>query len=304
MSELPPDALIVRPQPANIRDVWPYEDRNFTPWLAANLDWLEEAVNLGGLELVEVEARLPGYHRYLDIVARAADGTLVAIENQYRSIDHDHLTRGIAYALGHDCGALVIVAEGHGGEFVRIADYLNEAYEALGPGKGIAAFLVTVKVQKVGQHFVPRFECVARPNDWLVAVHQEASPSRSASLTVETFLAQCTDEFRPVAEQILAGWSRRPGASMRLNPKSASVSLDRPYGDGGHSSVFVIYSDTLGINRGYYLESGAVKDREEELDSVLSECFPGITPAPYYPSTKTPDPTGVARFTDWLTQQS
>lgn len=47
------------------------------------------------------------------ILAETADGRRVAIENQYTTVDHDHLTRGLAYAVGHDARALVVIAEEH-----------------------------------------------------------------------------------------------------------------------------------------------------------------------------------------------
>lgn len=137
-----PIDLIVRPSPAAVRDVWPGEARDFTPWLAENLDWLAEALDWGSLTLVGTEVPVPDVARNLDILATAADGSRVAIENQYRRVDHDHLTRGLAYAVGHEANALVVIAEDHAREFVAIADYLNTAYEELGPKKGIAVFLV------------------------------------------------------------------------------------------------------------------------------------------------------------------
>lgn len=304
MSDIPPEDRIVRPEPADIRHVWPYEDRNFTPWLAANLDWLEEPLGLRGLELLATEAQLPGYHRYLDIVAKAADGSRIAIENQYRQIDHDHLTRGIAYALGHDCAALVVVAEGHGGEFVRIAEYLNEAYESLGPTKGVAVFLVTVKVQRVGENFVPRFECVARPNEWLAEIQQAPSTSHTARQgagSMEEFLSKSSADFRPVAERIVSDWLLRPGATIGINSGSAAITLDYPYSAATkHRSVYVLYPGVLGVNRGYYIESGAVDGHETEMDVLLRDCFPALTDKPYYPQTRTPDPSQVTRFADWL----
>ena len=134
-----PDLIdrIIRPQPVEVRTVWPGESTHFTPWLAANLDWLD-ALGLGPLELVGTEVVLPTVNRNLDILARTPDGRRIAIENQYLKVDHDHLTRGLAYAVGHDAKALVVIAEDHGSEFIAIADYLNSAYEQLGTEKGIA----------------------------------------------------------------------------------------------------------------------------------------------------------------------
>ena len=41
-----------------VRDIWPHEENNFTPWLADNLYLLGNFLELN-LELIQVEAELP-----------------------------------------------------------------------------------------------------------------------------------------------------------------------------------------------------------------------------------------------------
>jgi len=300
-SEPRPIDLIVRPSPAAVRDVWPGEATDFTPWLAANLDWLSEVLGLGPLALVGTEVPIPDVNRNLDILATAADGTRVAIENQYRRIDHDHLTRGLAYAVGHEAGALVVVAEDHAREFIAIADYLNTAYEELGPKKGIAVFLVTLMVQKVGVHYVPRFEVVSRPNTWLTEI-QQATGAGGTAPSVEVFLAQCDPAFQANATVIVGAWRARPGARFRASPGSKSVSLDYPYDPAGKQSVYVAWTNgQVTINRGYFRESVVTEDLLPEMDRRLAEAFPGYKANDYYPSVTNPDPEGIASFADWLT---
>lgn len=71
---MPPDPphrpvdRIRRPEPAAIRDVWPSEPRDFTPWPAKNLDHLD-ILGLGPLACLQVEAAVPGTYRSLDILA-------------------------------------------------------------------------------------------------------------------------------------------------------------------------------------------------------------------------------------------
>ena len=165
---------IERARPVDIRTAWPREDQDLTPWLAENLDIFEE-IGLGQLDLLGTEVPLPGFKRRLDILAETADERLVAIENQYRAVDHDHLTRGLAYAVGLGACALVVVAEDHGDEFVAVADYLNTAHESISDEQGIAVFLVSLKVDQVGQYLVPRLEMEARPNLWLAEIRKTAT---------------------------------------------------------------------------------------------------------------------------------
>jgi hypothetical protein len=152
-----------------VRTVWPSEAADFTSWLGGNLDFLDE-LGLGQLALVEVEAQLPGLGRSLDILAETADGRRVAIENQYQAIDHDHLTRGLAYAVGHEARALVVIAEEHRPEFVAVADYLNRCQEAVGDEHGIAVFLVSLSVERITDAYVPRFTVQSQPDAWRAAV--------------------------------------------------------------------------------------------------------------------------------------
>ncbi len=296
-----PDLIgqIVRPDPVGVRTVWPGEATHFTPWLAENLDWLD-GLGLGPLELLGTEVALPTVNRNLDILARTLDGGKIAIENQYLRVDHDHLTRGLAYAVGHDARALVVIAEDHGQEFVAIADYLNSAYEQLGADKGIAVFLVQLTAERVADAIVPRFQVVARPNTWLAAVHdQEDGGPRS----VPAFLAACDTGFRASAEKILKDWDARPGASMRINAGSVSVSLDYPYIPGeAPRSVYVLYkTGQMTVNRGYFIEFGSLsEDRVAEMDATLKGLFPTLNDKPYYPSVTSPQPQQTAAFADWL----
>ncbi|MGH8894780.1 MAG: hypothetical protein ACRDWY_15980 [Actinomycetes bacterium] len=304
MSSLGQVHRIVRPQPESLRTVWPGEATHFTPWLAENLDWLDD-LGLGPLEKRGVEVRLPDVGRNLDILAATTDGRLVAIENQYLKVDHDHLTRGLAYALGLKAKALVVIAEDHAEEFVAIADYLNEAYEQLGDKNGIALFLVKLTVEAVGDSFVPRFSVVSRPNAWRSAVREEVDLGRP---TVAAFLESCASEVRANAERIVREWSSLPEASLRVNPRaSASVSLDLPYGfDSGARSVYVLYpSGLMTVNRGYLVEFGPFDDTEhDELDAAIAQHFPGISDKPYYPAVLGPTPENVLAFARWVAQRS
>lgn len=288
---------IVRPQPASLRAVWPDEARQFTPWLAGNLDWLE-SLDLGALELVRTEMLLPKVGRSLDILARTPDGHHIAIENQYKRVDHDHLTRGLAYAVGLNAKALVVIAEDHGEEFVAIAEYLNRAYEQLGDEDGIAVFLVRLSVEKVGELFVPRFTVMARPNVWLAAVHAEQA---SGPPTLAGFLEASRPSARGNIRVILDAWSARPHASMRI--KSKSVSLNYPCG-AGHTarSIYVLESTgALTINRGYLIENGPFgSDDLGHLDAAIRLHFQGANDRPYYPAVPVPDPRQVTAFADWL----
>ena len=89
-----------------------------------------------------------------------------AIENQYGEADHDHLTRALAYAVGLECRAGIVVAESHRDEFVAVADEWNRYSEAYG-SDGIRLFLVAIEAGRIGDSAPGfRFPLVAGPNEW------------------------------------------------------------------------------------------------------------------------------------------
>ena len=132
----------------DIREVWPGEARDFTPWLGDNLESRSDQFEIDELELVSTEVEVPG-GRKLDILAKDADTSSWAIENQYGEADHDHLTRALAYAVGLECRAVIVVAESHRDEFVAVADEWNRFSEAYG-SEGIRLFLVAIEAGRRG----------------------------------------------------------------------------------------------------------------------------------------------------------
>ena len=67
-----------------LRDIWPHEAHDFTPWLAENLVFLAEALGMD-LELEATEKRVGDFRA--DIVCRnRVDSSRAIIENQLEKI--------------------------------------------------------------------------------------------------------------------------------------------------------------------------------------------------------------------------
>lgn len=289
---------IVKPTPVDVRTLWPGEAADFTPWLADNLDWLEP-LGIGPLELVEVEAHLPGIGRSLDILAQTADGHRVAIENQDATVDHDHLTRGLAYAVGHQATALIVIAEHHRPEFVAVADYLNDASEALGHEDGIAVFLVGLTVDGIADRFVPRFEVLSRPNEWMAAARRTEQGFLGS---VEAFLAACEAEVVDSWRQMLTDWEQRPGASVGTRAKqSVALYLRDPAASDRRRAILALHvTGEVTIYRGYIADSGLFGEEPLHLDSLIVELFPDARwgEKRYYLSDERCSPELLNRFAD------
>ena len=81
-------AALGRLESVPLRQVWPHEANDFTPWLAEaeNLVLLAETLNLGDLQLEGTEVNVGNFN--LDILARDIEGRIVLIENQFGPTDH------------------------------------------------------------------------------------------------------------------------------------------------------------------------------------------------------------------------
>ena len=82
-----------------LREIWPTEDKHFTPWLAEeeNLTQLGETL---AMEL-ELEAQeVPVGDFQADILCKNEDDSWVVIENQLEETNHKHLGQILTYASG------------------------------------------------------------------------------------------------------------------------------------------------------------------------------------------------------------
>ena len=143
----------------DLREVWPKEDRNFTPWLAEHIAELGKAL---GIDLVKVETESAVGDRSLDILANDANGRPVVIENQLEYTDGDHLSRLLIYAAGKDADIVVWIAREFEDEHWQVLQWLNQRTDIQTRFFGVA-----VEVWRIeGSLPAPYFRVVSAPNDW------------------------------------------------------------------------------------------------------------------------------------------
>jgi hypothetical protein len=293
------------------RQAWGGEASDFTPLLGQDdlLNYLGSACGIGALSIVEVEHTTAG-GRSLDILAVTADQRKIAIENQYGIADHDHLTRGLAYAVGVGARGLVLVAEGHRDEFRSVAGYLNAAAAAVGDA-GINVWLIEVRaVRRVGDGiWSPEFVVVAEPNDWEVA---NALTRRVLMNSLQEFYGRCAsatgESWAALAESIIGDWLSRPGASeAHASQGTVSLYLHTPSMQRRTNVLQLAVAGTLTVCRGYLLETSGVDFNEieiAELDAAIDRALPDgrRTERAYYISSAQPDFHRYTKLADTLTE--
>ena len=143
-----------------LREAWPNEASDFTPWLAQHIEQLGAALGIR-LERLEEEAPVGGYS--LDILVRDLDGDrLVVIENQLEATDHSHLGQLLTYAAGYDAYIVVWVTRDFRDEHRQALDWLNQRTD-----EQTHFFGVVVELWKIdGSRPAPHFKLAAAPNDW------------------------------------------------------------------------------------------------------------------------------------------
>lgn len=151
-----------------LRNIWPHEANDFTPWLAMeeNMNKLGDALGLE-LETEEVECSVGPYSA--DIVARDATGQVVVIENQLEKTNHDHLGKCLTYASVLDASTVIWIASSFTDEHKKAFDWLNDK-----SGLDLSFFGVRLELWSIdGSNPAVRFNVVSAPADIVKRAHQK-----------------------------------------------------------------------------------------------------------------------------------
>ena len=154
----------------DLREAWPHEAQNFTPWLADNLDRLSEAI---GIPLEPEGTEAPVEQFSADIFARnPQDDSFVLIENQLEVSDHTHLGQILTYLAGLEARTVIWVARDFQEAHLSAIRWLNE-----NTTDQFAFFAIQIRVMRIGDSaLAPIFDVQERPSEWdreIRAVSQE-----------------------------------------------------------------------------------------------------------------------------------
>lgn len=150
-----------------LRRLWSSEARDFTPWLAENINLLSDTLEIE-LEVEETEKSVGNFS--VDILAKDINtDRYIVVENQLERTDHDHLGKLITYAAGLNAFAMVWIASDIAEEHQKAMDWLNEIV-----GEDFNLFALEIKLWKIGDSPpAPRFDIVSQPNEWYKSIQTE-----------------------------------------------------------------------------------------------------------------------------------
>ena len=156
-----------------LRDAWPNEAKDFTPWLAENLDLLSEVVGLS-LEPVGKEVSVDEFSA--DILAHdPTDDTAVLIENQLEGSDHSHLGQILTYLAGLQAKTVIWIARDFSEAHLSAVRWLNDHTDAQ-----YAFFAIQVRAVRIGDSPVaPVLEIREKPSSWDRQLRQLSQESES-----------------------------------------------------------------------------------------------------------------------------
>ena len=154
-----PQQPIGRIERVNLRSMWKHEASDFTKWLAENIDYLNEIIDLD-LSVESIEEKVGPYR--VDIFGESGDGRKVIIENQLERTDHTHLGQLLTYLVNLDVKIAIWIASNPTDEHQAVIAWLNEITP-----DDLSFYLVRVEGIKIaGQDSVaPLFTVIEGPTE-------------------------------------------------------------------------------------------------------------------------------------------
>lgn len=244
-----------------LREVWRTEASDFTPWLAReeNLTILAEALTLN-LELESMEQPVGPFRA--DILCKdTATGSWVLIENQLEKTDHIHLGQLLTYASGLDAVTIVWIADRFTEEHRSTLDWLNRITD-----EKFHFFGIEVELWRIGtSEAAPRFNIVAKPNDWSKAVAKAASALEGSEMSELKLLQR---EYWDNFHQILEDASGAISGKRTPQPQNW---MNYPIGRGGFTLGTQMQVWEKSVRAELYLTGPLAKERLELLEQQKPE---------------------------------
>ena len=155
---------------SDLRGLWKNEALDFTPWLAENIDILDEELGLD-LEVLETESPVGGFKADIYAIDKISNKSVI-IENQLEDTNHEHLGKLITYASGKSAEIVIWIVKSAREEHISAIDWLNS-----NTLDNISFFLCELDVRKIGDSQpAVGVKSISRPNNWTRSVKSQKNP--------------------------------------------------------------------------------------------------------------------------------
>jgi hypothetical protein len=196
----------------DLRAIWISEATGFTPWLARpdNLQLLGDTV---GIDLeFEAQEKDVGPFRADILCKNTLDSSWVLIENQLERTDHTHLGQLLTYAAGLETVTIIWIAKRFAEEHRATLDWLNEI-----TSERFNFFGLEVELWKIADSpIAPKFNIVAKPNDWTRMV-QSSAQSAGARSEVKQIQLEFWTAFKKYMEENSSIRCQKPSPQHWMN---------------------------------------------------------------------------------------
>jgi hypothetical protein len=169
--------------------MWKREDTHFTKWLADNIDYLNEKLNLD-ISVGSIEEKVGPYR--VDIFGESGDGRKVIIENQLERTDHTHLGQLITYLVNLDVKIAIWITSDPTDEHQAVIAWLNEITPA-----DLSFYLIKIEGIKIqGQESVaPLFTVIEGPTEERKKIGAEKKEFAQSHAVRQKFWTQFLEEM-------------------------------------------------------------------------------------------------------------
>ncbi|MBN1800672.1 MAG: DUF4268 domain-containing protein [Candidatus Lokiarchaeota archaeon] len=241
----------------DIRTIWEREDRNFTPWLKDNIQYLNECLNL---KLNPQGIEKPAGSFSIDILANLNEETVI-IENQFGKTDHTHLGQILTYLAYHNAKIAIWICEEIRSEHEKVINWLNENTDE-------DFYLIKLEVFKIDDSKpYPKFTKICGPSELAKTIRkQKEEMNEQQKLTMEFW-----DKF---LEKLNLKFPEHSGGNTSKNPwiiRTAKKSgMVYSYNIFKENAAIVLTSDvkerSLNIKRIQML-----KKKQEEIEEEFGD---------------------------------
>jgi len=245
-----------------LREAWKHEAIDFTNWLAKpeNLELLSDELGID-ITLIQVEASVGSFN--VDILAEETNtGKKVVIENQLEATNHDHLGKIITYASGFDAGTIIWIVKSVRDEHKQAVDWLNEHTD-----QEINIFIIKMELWQIGDSpYAPKFQVIAKPNEWAKAVKKSAKSSELSNTKMLQF--EFWSQFKEFVND--------RNENIKLGKAAPQHWYDIRPGFSGTHVTLTVNSQSKQLACELYIDNSKVLfakllEYKEEIESTLSE---------------------------------